>query len=217
MERVLEPEIMGDPEQAEAYAAADFSASNQWFVDHVAALPADRLREVVDLGSGPCDVVVRLARALPAVAITAVDGSAAMLAIGRRAVAAAGLAARVSLLEAYVPGVRLADHRYDAVLSKDFLHHLPDPMALWHEAKRLARPGALVCVMDLIRPATPAAARAIVARVAPDAHPILQADFYNSLCAAFTIDEIAAQLAAADLALAITAVSERHMLIEGRA
>jgi hypothetical protein len=34
MERILESEIMGDEQQALAYAKADFSTSNQWYVDH---------------------------------------------------------------------------------------------------------------------------------------------------------------------------------------
>ena len=33
MPRVLEPELMDDPEQAQAYAAADFAEENQGFVD----------------------------------------------------------------------------------------------------------------------------------------------------------------------------------------
>ena len=33
MERVLEPEIMDDPEQVLAYARADFEQENQGFVD----------------------------------------------------------------------------------------------------------------------------------------------------------------------------------------
>ena len=44
------------------------------------------------------------------------------------------------------------------MLSKDLLHHLPDPMVLWEEIKRLGRPGAAVYVMDLVRPATTEAA-----------------------------------------------------------
>jgi len=101
------------------------------------------------------------------------------------------------------------------VLSKDLLHHLPDPMVLWNEAKRLGRPGAAVYVMDLIRPDTPQDARNIVESVAPDEHPILKEDFYNSLCAAFTVEEAKAQVRQAGLPLEVTQVSDRHMVIKG--
>jgi trans-aconitate methyltransferase len=85
MNRVLEPELMTDPDQAQAYAAADFATVNQGFVDRLRALfPALTRGHVVDLGCGPADIPIRLCRALPDVAVTGVDGSEAMLAPGRR-------------------------------------------------------------------------------------------------------------------------------------
>lgn len=215
MDRVLEPELMEDEAQAAAYAGADFSASNTWFVEQVIADFADRLREVVDLGCGPADVPLRLARALPAVRVTAVDGSAAMLDLAREALAAAGLQDRVRLLQARMPGVPLPGHAFDAVFSKDMFHHLPDPAVLWHEIRRLARPGAAIAVMDLFRPASPEEARTIVERVAGREPEVLKTDFYNSLRAAFTVEEVEAQLDEAGLRLEVSRVSDRHMWIRG--
>lgn len=216
MERILEAELMDDQQQAAAYAQADFSASNQAYVDGVLAdLPAP-LGRVLDIGCGPGDVDIRLASASPACQITAVDGSAAMIGLARRAVAEAGLAERIRLVEGYVPGLDLAERSFDVVLSKDFLHHLPDPAGLWSEARRLGAPGAALYVMDLVRPESPAAAMAIVEAVAADEHPLLKEDFYNSLCAAFTLAEVAEQLRQAGLDLEVRQVSDRHMLITGR-
>jgi ubiquinone/menaquinone biosynthesis C-methylase UbiE len=215
MERVLEPELMDDERQSIAYANADFSTSNQLFVDMlIRDFPAP-LRRAVDIGCGPGDVVIRLARAEPDLHITAIDGSAPMIALARRAVRAAGLENRITLLQGSVPGVVLEDRGYDAVLSKDLLHHLPDPSVLWSEITRLGRPGAAVRVMDLVRPDTPEAARRIVDAVAAREDPILREDFYNSLCAAFTVDEVRSQLAAAGLDFDVNRVSERHMLVRG--
>ena len=215
MQRTLEPELMEDEQQALAYAKADFSTSNQWYVDHLVADYPDNLRRVVDIGCGPGDVMLRLARAKPNVRITAIDGSAAMIGFAREAVRAADLQARLSAIQGIIPGLPLEERSFDAVLSKDLLHHLPDPMVLWNEAKRLGRPGAAVYVMDLIRPDTPQDARNIVESVAPDEHPILKEDFYNSLCAAFTVEEAKAQVRQAGLPLEVTQVSDRHMVIKG--
>jgi ubiquinone/menaquinone biosynthesis C-methylase UbiE len=118
-------------------------------------------------------------------------------------------------VEGYVPGVALPDRSYDAVLSKDLLHHLPDPSALWKEVVRLGQTGAAVYVMDLVRPPTTGDAHRIADTVAANEDPILREDFYNSLCAAFTIDEVAGQLRAATLDLRVTQVSDRHMLVSG--
>ena len=70
--------------------------------------------------------------------------------------------------------------------------------------------------MDLCRPATPAAAREIVERVSGTEHPLLKADFYNSLCAAFTAQEVREQLSAAELVLAVSQLTERHLCVKGR-
>ena len=215
MERVLEPELMDDELQSIAYARADFSSSNQFFVDGLINDFPRPLRTAVDIGCGPGDVMIRLARALPDLHITAIDASAPMIALARGAVMTEGLSDRIELVQGYVPGVALKAHSFDAVLSKDLLHHVPDPSVLWKEIARLGRPGAVVYVMDLVRPSTPEEAHRIVDRVAAREDPILREDFYNSLCAAFTVDELREQVAAAGLDLEVRQASDRHALISG--
>jgi ubiquinone/menaquinone biosynthesis C-methylase UbiE len=216
MDRILEPEIMDGEAEAAAYARADFSDSNQAYVSDVMRSFPEALGNVVDLGCGPGDIAIRLSRATPTVRITGVDGSPAMLVIARAAQRAANLQSPVSFLEGRLPGVALADRSFDLVLSKDMLHHLADPQVLWSEVRRLGRPGAAVCVMDLSRPATPAAAHEIVERVSANEHPLLKTDFYNSLCAAFTADEVREQLIAAGLPLTVSQLTERHLCVKGR-
>jgi len=216
MQRILEPEIMDDAEQALAYAQADFSTSNQWFVDQFGVDFPESLARVLDVGCGPGDVDVRLAQARPTTRITAVDGAANMIRLAQQTVDAAGLGGRIRLAHGRIPGLALPDAPFDAILSKDLLHHLADPQTLWSELRRLGRAGTAVYVMDLFRPATPAQARAIVETVTPNADSILKADFFNSLCAAFTVAEVAAQLRAAGLPFSVSAISERHLLVKGR-
>jgi SAM-dependent methyltransferase len=215
MERELEPELMEDEEQSVADAQADFATSNQFFVDSLVRDFPNHLRTAVDIGCGPADVVIRLARAAPAASIIAIDGSAPMIALARAATRSAGLDGRITLLQTRIPGPPPDAGAFDAVLSKDLLHHLPDPTVLWREVARLGRPGAAVYVMDLLRPASREAAHAMVKEGAGSEHPVLQRDFYNSLLAAFTIDEVRAQVAAAGLALTVGPAGPRHMLITG--
>jgi ubiquinone/menaquinone biosynthesis C-methylase UbiE len=215
MDRILEPEIMDNEVEADAYARADFADSNQWYADHFTAEYPAHLREILDLGCGPADVPLRVARLAPDVRITAVDGSPAMLDLARKAIDAAQLANRIELHLGRLPGLPLRERHFDAVLSKDMLHHLPDPQALWSEVRRLARPAGAVYVMDLVRPDSPAAATEIVERVAAREHPLLKKDFYNSLCAAFTVSEVRDQLRDAGLPLTVEQVTERHMRIKG--
>ncbi len=217
MERVLEPELMENPAQALAYAGANFAEINQGFVDRFRALfPAISTGSVLDLGCGPADIPIRLARALPRLAISAVDGSEAMLAHARKAVAAAGLTDRIRLLHARLPGLPLPPRSFDAVVSNSLLHHLADPDVFWKEVQRLGRPRAAVFVMDLFRPDSPERAREIVEAAAADENPILKRDFFSSLLAAWTVEEVRSQLALTLPHLDCRMVSERHWLVSGR-
>ena len=215
MDRILEPEIMDGEAEADAYARADFSDSNQWYADHFTAAYPSHLRQIVDLGCGPADVTLRIARIAHHAQIVGVDGSPAMLEFGRQAIHAAHLSQRVTLHLGRLPGLSLPEHHFDAALSKDMLHHLPDPQALWSEVHRLGRPGAAVYVMDLMRPDSPVEAQEIVERVAAHEHPLLKRDFFNSLCAAFTVDEVRRQLKSAGLPLHVEKATERHFLVKG--
>ena len=145
--------------------------------------------------------------------ITAVDGSPAMIQLAQQAIDECGLSMTISVLQGYVPGLPLPVGHFDAVLSKDFLHHLPDPMSLWREIRRLIKPGGFICVMDLRRPDSSQAAHEIVEAVTADEAEVLRIDFYNSLLAAYTPEEIREQLKAAALNLDVTLSGDRHMLV----
>ena len=215
MRRILEREIMDGEEQAVAYARADFSSSNQAFVDMLIEDYSARLKSVLDIGCGPADVPIRLVRAKPTVRVTAVDASDAMIQLARKAVSDAGLTESIKVIRGRVPGLARTNHDYDAIISKDLLHHLPNLMVFWQEVKSLAKAETVIYVMDLFRPPTKQVARDIVESVSAREAPILKQDFYNSLLAAFTVDEIKEQLHEAGLALEVAEVSERHLLVKG--
>jgi len=215
MDRILEPEVMDNEQQAIAYAGADFSASNQMFVDGLVDAYASRLGTVLDIGCGPGDIPIRLARTKSSVYIVAVDASDVMVRLANDAVEKADLMRRVRIAEGRIPGLKVRRGGFDAIISKDLLHHLPDPMVFWDEVKRLGRPGAALYVMDLFRPETLEAARQIVESVSANEPEILKRDFYNSLLAAFTPEEVRDQLREAGLSLEVEVVSERHMRIKG--
>lgn len=219
LDRVPEPELMEDTAQAEAYAGADFEEPNALFVEALHArfgeLPAGA--RVLDLGCGPADIVVRLARRHPGWHFEAVDGSRAMLTLAQAAVQDAGVSDRVTLLQAHIPHPPLLDRRFDLVLSNSLLHHLHDPSVLWELVATVAKPGAPVLVMDLTRPADEATVRRLVDQHSAGEPEVLRRDFHASLHAAFTPDEVRAQLAAAGLDhLEVERATDRHLLVVGR-
>lgn len=219
MERILEPELMEDGEQAMAYAQADFEEPNRLFVELFRSKFPDWSAEgtILDLGCGPGDICLRLARAFPGCGVDGLDGSAAMIELARRSLAGTGLDTRVRFVEGLVPGARLPESRYQAVTSNSLLHHLHRPGLLWQAIRDLGEPEAPVLVMDLMRPESEARAREIVDSYAADEAPVLREDFYNSLLAAFEPAEVASQLEEAGLRdLGIDLVSDRHLAVWGR-
>ncbi len=216
MNRILEPELMDDPKQAEAYARADFAEENQGFVDRFKEyFPEFAQGKVLDLGCGPADILIRFAKLYPACEVIGIDASAPMIQLGEQAVQQAGLADRITLrCERYeeVVGARIVD----AVISNSLLHHLPNPLQFWQKLRQLVKPGTPVLVMDLLRPESPEAAQAIVDQYAANEPDILRRDFYNSLLAAFTEDEIGSQLARMNLTrLLIDIPDDRHWVVGG--
>lgn len=217
MPRILEPEVMDEEEQCLAYAQADFEEENQGFVDRFREyFPDLTAGHVLDLGCGPGDIPIRFVRALSGCRVTGVDASPAMIRLAEEAVRKAGCVDRITLRCERLQSLALSEPA-DAAISNSLLHHLPNPLQFWYGLKKLVKPGSYVLVMDLLRPESPEEAQAIVDCYAADEPAILRRDFYNSLLAAFTEDEVAAQLAELNLSrLLIDVVDDRHWVVGGR-
>lgn len=210
---------MDDPEQALAYANADFEEPHQSFIDAFRSIyDAETIcGEVLDLGCGPADITIRFARAFPDTNITGIDGSAAMLNLGQERLARENLAHRIKLLQGYIPQFTPPVNEYNFVISNSLLHHLHNPDVLWHYLKAVASVNSRIFIMDLYRPDSIDCAKQMVDTYSGSEPEILKRDFFNSLCAAFTKDEVLAQLDLAGIrGLAIKTISDRHMVIYGR-
>lgn len=214
--RTPEPELMDEAEQAAAYAGADFEASHGAIVDALVARLPDfpATGSVLDIGCGPADISIRVARRFPGVHVDGVDGAEAMLAPGRERIEREGLGERIALHRVMLPDGTLPRATYDAVVSNSLLHHLHDPMALWHVVTGATRAGGAVFIADLARPEDEAAVDALVADMAAEPE-VLQRDFRASLHAAFTVDEVRGQLRAAGLDLAVESIDDHHLVVWG--
>ncbi len=219
MQRVPEDELMDTPQNAQAYAEVDFSEPNSKFVANFAEkFPGFDGRSILDLGCGPGDIAIRFAKRYPAASVIGLDGAGAMIDIARQTIARDGLADRVEARRWHIgrEANPLAPRKFDAVVSNSLLHHMSDPLALWKAIRSSAAPGTAVLVMDLFRPPSRQAAKAIVETYAGGEIELFKTDFLNSLLAAYRSDEVADQLAAAGLAsLRVDVVSDRHLMVFG--
>ena len=219
MQRVTEPELMDEPSQAEAYAAADFAEAHERIVEGFAVyFPGVEVAgHVLDLGCGPGDISFRFAMRFPGASVTGVDGSAAMIELARqRQARETGSGDRVRFIEALIPDASLPAGPYAAIISNSLLHHLHRPAVLWETIAAYASAGTRIYVADLRRPPTTAVARQMVESYAAGEPEVLRRDFYHSLCAAFEPREVEAHLEAAGLPeLAVAVISDRHLVVHG--
>lgn len=207
---------MDNQAEVDAYASANFRDVNQRFVDNVLAnAPSDKPLRVLDLGCGPGDIPIAIALARPAWQVLAVDASSPMLQLAARK-AAHELARNIRF--------RLADAKhlphdighFDLIVSNSLLHHLPEPRGFWKSLESVAGPNATLLLRDLARPATELDARLIVSSYCGNESDLLQEEFYRSLLAAFTVEEVRQQLADANLDhLQVQMASDRHLDVWG--
>ena len=209
---------MDSEAQTAAYAAADFNESNTLFTKYFTGRFPDlpESGRMIDLGCGPGDIVIRMARAFPDWHITGLDAGANMLSCAEQRLAAEGNCHNVAFRHSYLPDDTLEANAWQALISNSLLHHLPDPLVLWQSIGQLAAPGAAIQVMDLFRPESEGDAIHLVDHYSGGEPEVLQEDFYNSLLAAYTVDEIAAQLTQAGLlGLKVAMASDRHWMVSG--
>lgn len=216
MQRVLEPEVMDHPADAEEYDAMDFLESDTRFAeDAVALLAGVSSPRVVDLGTGTGTIPLLFLRRHPSATIIGVDLAQSMLTVARRKAENAGFANRVEWVLADVKKTALPGASFDLVMSNSTLHHIADPQALVDEMARLLKPGGALLLRDLARPPSIDAAHAIVERVAPHDSDRQKQLFFDSLCAALTLDEVRALASSAGIQGArIEMVSDRHFTVE---
>ena len=220
--RIPEPEVMNDPLQVDAYAAADFSGTDQAMVERIATLLessgnsfSDRAR-LLDLGCGPGNIASRLAQRWPHCSVLGLDAADRMIAVADERRGAAGIPReRLRYDKALLP-LSQVDPPADLIVSNSLLHHLHDPQQLWSSLIPLASPHCLVLHRDLRRPDSEASIDRLCQCHVADAPLVLQRDYRASLHASFTLEEVKAQLLHAGLGhLQVAAIEDRYLEVSG--
>lgn len=201
--RVPEPAlVMDDAAAAEAFTRAgreDGILAHTYLYHAIqASAVIPRGGRVVDLGCGPANQLVQVARLNPQARFVGIDASPAMLAQAEVTLARCGVR-NVELREARMEALAgIADGGADAVISTMSLHHLPDRAALlatMMEVRRVLRPGGGVYLVDFGRLRREPGQRFFATERAAMQPPLFTEDYYNSLRAAFALDDLRAAAA----------------------
>ena len=116
-----------------------------------AAAPAS----VLDLATGTADLAIGAARRFPSARVTGVDLTPAMLEVGRRKVADAGLDGRISLTTGDCLALPFDDGSFDAVTVAYGVRNFEHLDRGYDEMLRVLAPGGMLCVVELSTPVNP--------------------------------------------------------------
>lgn len=211
LQRVLEPaEYMDTPTEAADYDSMDHSTVNRVFVADFREVWNDR-SPIVDVGTGTAQIPVEFCRQSADGEVIAVDAANEMLILARRNIALAGFESRVSCLLADAKGLPIADASAPVVMSNSIIHHIPEPMTVLQEIKRIASPGATIFVRDLLRPDSKETLDGLVQTYCGNENAHQQQMFAESLHAALTLEEVRGMVAEIGFDPAgVTQTTDRH-------
>lgn len=213
MQRILEPEYMDSLEEASSYASMDHSTANQSFVDAVLVAGGSHGR-ALDIGTGPGDIPILLAQSTTQLQITAIDAAEEMLELARERVSAANLDDRILLRQGDAKALPFEDAEFDLIISNTILHHIPKPLDLLRESRRVLKPSGVLVIRDLCRPESEVRAQRLVDLYAANGSESHRRMLFDSLRASLTLEEARAVVASARLGGAsVEMTSDRHYTI----
>ena len=211
--RTLEPELMDTPEEARDYDAMDHRAVNERFVsDFLAAIGAELGEgEVLDLGTGTALIPIELCRRHEECRVTAVDLAIQMLELARYNLEVFSQTSRIQLQLIDAKELPFESGRFAAVMSNSIVHHIPEPLSVFREARRVTAIGGWLFFRDLLRPPSADAVEHLVRTYAGNENEHSQQMFRQSLHAALTLEEVRAFVESLGFpADTVQATSDRH-------
>jgi ubiquinone/menaquinone biosynthesis C-methylase UbiE len=106
---------------------------------------------ILDIGTGPGWLLVKLHRLSPASTLVGIDISASMVAQAQKNLADLGLAQAITIREGKADQLPFDSAFFDCVVSTGSLHHWKDPQVGLNEVYRVLKPGGYAIIYDLVR------------------------------------------------------------------
>ena len=159
---------------------------------------------LLDVGSGPGGIPLKIARCCPELTVVGVDRSMNMIVAARRSALELGLAERALFLVGDASKLSFRNATFDLVISNSLLHHV----AVFNEMARVAKPAGIVLLRDLRRPS----------RLAFPLHVCWFGRYYSGLMRKLYTDSVRAAYTAPELAglLQRSALADARLFFHGR-
>jgi ubiquinone/menaquinone biosynthesis C-methylase UbiE len=105
---------------------------------------------ILDVGTGPGWLLLKLHQQSPGLRLTGLDASASMVAKARKNMASAGLSEVIEVKEGNARHMPFADESFDTVVSTGSIHHWRDPKAGLDDIYRVLKQGGYALMYDLV-------------------------------------------------------------------
>jgi ubiquinone/menaquinone biosynthesis C-methylase UbiE len=217
MKRKKEKEVMDGKEQVAAFAReVKHSPSNIFFLNYLAKETILNGKKILDLGCGTSEISISLLSQNPSIEkIVGIDASQKMLNFGKQRIASLNMSKKITLLKGKIPGIEkiLNKKSFDIIFSRSLLHHIPEPNFFWRELEKISKKNTEIFVWDFIRPKSIIRAKKITVD-ANFRNKYIKKDFYNSLLASFTVEEIKEQLKKTVLNLEVKEINSLFFVVQ---
>ena len=212
MKRVPEPDLMEQKEQAYAYANADFSNSNELFLENLFKFcTITDETKILDVGCGDGEIPIEIHKKTKS-KITVLDGSSAMLDEFSKKMSANNID-NIKIIQRRYEDTYLTEKSFDVLISNSVLHHVKSPKLFWEKSFNLVRQQGHIVLMDLFRPSNEHELLSVLDKYGGN-NPVLLNDFENSLRAAYTPNEVEGQLSSfSNISSSVKAISDRHFFV----
>ena len=203
---------MEQKEQAHAYANADFSNSNELFLEKLFEFCSiTHETKILDVGCGDGEIPIEIYKKTKS-KITVLDGSSAMLDEFSKKMSANNID-DIKIIQKRYEDTHLTEKSFDIVISNSVLHHVKSPKKFWEKSFNLVRQQGQIVLMDLFRPSNEHELLTILEKYGGN-NPVLLNDFENSLRAAYTPYEVEVQLSSfLSISSSVKAISDRHFFV----
>lgn len=183
--RIPEPqELMIDKDQCILYNknTLDKRVLDE-FVETYKSLIGISEGKILDLGSGPCNFILELARSYPKLKFVCYENSETMIEIAKNNIR--GFENQITLIK---DDIRNAKGKFDVVLANRIFHHFTDPLEFWSLIEKF---NTTFLVIDINRPSGDLIKGIENSKNLNSWH---DQDLINSLRAAWTLEEVKNQI-----------------------